>query len=377
MKLGVCLSLLALMMLCADVRAQDEKKAMTDEQKAAAKLKAKAQSAVDRGLRFLHDNMGKDGSWANHPGVTGIVLLALLKSHRNYDELDGPFIRKPVKYLLGLQKKNGAIYQKELANYTTAIAIQALLATKNPKYMPAIMKARNYLVGSQLDEGEGYETVDSSYGAYGYGSSLRPDMSNTQISADALKAAEMAGIKKDSDVWKRMVIFASRCQNRSESNDRKDWPGNDGGVVYSPGQGKGKPYYKPDGTKGIRSYGSMTYAFLKCMIYADVKKDDERVKSAYKWIQKNYTLDENPGLGKQGLYYYYHTMAKALKAYGEPILVDDKGVKHDWRAELTEKILELQKEDGSWVNANDRWWEQNPVLVTAYGCLILEELTSD
>ena len=48
-KLGVCLSLLALMMLLlADVRAEDKKEQTTDKKEAAAKLKVKAQSAVDR-----------------------------------------------------------------------------------------------------------------------------------------------------------------------------------------------------------------------------------------------------------------------------------------------------------------------------------------
>ena len=61
----------------------------------------------------------------------------------------------------------------------------------------------------------------------------------------------------------------------------------------------------------------MTYAGLKSMIYAGVKKDDPRVKAAYEWVQKHYTLDENPGMGGNGLYYYYHTFAKALDAIGD------------------------------------------------------------
>ena len=76
----------------------------------------------------------------------------------------------------------------------------------------------------------------------------------------------------------------------------------------------------------------MSYAGLKSMIYAGLKKDDPRVKAATTWIRKNYTLKTNPGLGDMGLYYYYHTVAKALHALGEneKIFVDDKGVKHDW-----------------------------------------------
>ena len=70
----------------------------------------------------------------------------------------------------------------------------------------------------------------------------------------------------------------------------------------------------PDG--GLRSYGSMTYAGLKSMIYAGVGPDDPRVKAAFKWAQKHYDLKTNPGMGTAGLYYYYHTFAKALDAMG-------------------------------------------------------------
>jgi len=347
--------------------------ASTDE---SAPLKKRVRKAIKRGIAYLHDHRGEDGIWDKHPGVTGIVLLAFLKNEEGYNDRQDPFVREPVKYLLSLQKPDGAIYQKELANYLTAISMQVLIETKNPAYAPAIRRARAYLVGSQLDKGEGYETSDPGYGGMGYGSTRRPDLSNTQIAAEALKAAEDAGLEPDSEAWKRMVVFMSRCQNLSETNTM-EWAGDDGGAVYTPWKSQAAQVTLPDGTTGLRSYGSMTYAFLKSMIYAKISKDDQRVKAAYEWIQKNYTLAENPGMGQQGLFYYYHTMAKALQAWGEDTLVDGSGVEHDWRKELTEKLLSLQRDDGSWVNATDRWWEASPNLVTAYAVLTLEELLAE
>ncbi len=322
---------------------------------------------MDRGLKFLHANRDERGGWRGHPGVTGIVVLAFMKSHRSYTEAE-PFVRRPIDYLLSLQKDNGAIYEKDLANYITAIALQALVETKNPKYKDAIEKAKTYLVKSQLDAGEDYREEDPGYGSWGYGSSLRPDLSNAQNTADALRAA---GLKEDSETWKKLTVFLSRCQNRSESNPMK-WAGNDGSAVYSATESKAGEVVLPDGRKGLRGYGSMTYAFLKSMIYANVGKDDPRVQAAHEWIRKHYTLEENPELGRQGLYYYYHTMAKALAAYGEDTVVDARGVKHNWRKDMIEKLLSAQKEDGSWMNTDDRWWEKDPVLVTAYAVLTLE-----
>jgi squalene-hopene/tetraprenyl-beta-curcumene cyclase len=126
-----------------------------------------------------------------------------------------------------------------------------------------------------------------------------------------------------------------------------------------------------DPASGLRSYASMTYAGLKSMIYAGLTDNDPRVKAAYDYIRQHYSLDENPGLGQAGLYYYYHTFAKALALLGKPTLVDSSGRSHDWRAELVEALAKRQNANGSWVNPADRFMEGDPNLVTAYGLLAL------
>jgi squalene-hopene/tetraprenyl-beta-curcumene cyclase len=110
-------------------------------------------------------------------------------------------------------------------------------------------------------------------------------------------------------------------------------------------------------------------------------KDDPRVKAALGWIQKHYTLSENPGMPgshadpidktQDGLYYYYQSFAKALSALDEDQIVDAKGEKHDWRHDLLAALAERQKPDGSWVNADPRFLENNTNLVTAYALLSL------
>ena len=171
---------------------------------------------------------------------------------------------------------------------------------------------------------------------------------------------------------KNVLIFVSRCQNLESENNTTPFAGKigDGGFYYTPAAG-GTSQAGLAANGGLRSYGSMTYAGLKSMIYAGVDKNDPRVKAALTWIRRNYTTRLNPGLGQQGLYYYYHTFAKSLSVLDVELLEDDAGVKHDWRSELFDQLRKLQKPNGSWVNRAPRWYEGDPNLSTAYVLLAL------
>jgi squalene-hopene/tetraprenyl-beta-curcumene cyclase len=351
---------------------------------------ATATAVVDKAFDYLKSQQKPDHGWqdaVDPPGVTALVLKSFMEDER-YDA-DMPFLDKGFDKLLGYQLENGGIYQDLLANYNTAIAISALAVSKEAEYKPAIAKALAYLRSLQWsDKIEGAGTLkvtpdDPRYGGFGYGKRGRPDLSNTQW---ALEALHEAGVKSDDPAFAAAMKFASRCQNASETNDQK-WAGDDGGFVYlDNGDSGGDPageYKDAAGHTLFRSYGSMTYAGLKSMIYAGLSKDDPRVKAAWSWVGKNFTVDENPGMAqagpdnaKGGLYYYYYTMAKALHAYGEPIITDAAGHQHDWRSELSAKLAALQKPDGSFVGER-KWMEDNPVLVTSYTALALEEIRKD
>jgi hypothetical protein len=352
----------------------------------------RAQKLIDSGLLYLKSQQKSDSGWQREndpPGVTAIVLRAFV-SDPNYPT-STDFIRKGYDKLLSYQQlDSGGIYQDMLANYNTAIAVSALAAANDPAYKQRLDRAVAFLKGLQWTEhttGPKGETVadksNSWYGGWGYGRHGRPDLSNAHF---AIEALHDAGLKSDDPAFKSALIFLSRTQNNSETNDQP-WAGNDGGFVYSPGVEGGDSeagmITLPDGRKIPRSYGSMTYAGLKSMIYAGLSKDDPRVKAAVAWITKHWTLDENPAMrdanatqAQHGLYYYFYVFAHALDAYDEPVITDSQGAKHDWRIELIDKIGSLQKPDGSWVGEK-RWMEDNPVLTSAYTILALEEARKD
>jgi len=149
-------------------------------------------------------------------------------------------------------------------------------------------------------------------------------------------------------------------------------PANKGGFVYYPGFSNAGEQELEGGKKALRSYGSMTYGGLLSFIYADLKKDDQRITAALEWLGKNYTLEENPGMGRAGLYYYYHLAAKGLATAKIDKLKTADGKVVNWQRDIALKLINLQKPDGSWVNDTARWMETDPVLVTTYSVLTLE-----
>ncbi len=322
-----------------------------------AAIRGQAKDAIDRGLKFLRSQQENDGSYSHHPGLTGMVVEAFARSPRAYREDDGPFVRLAVAYLLALQKKDGAIYDSNLPNYNTALALLALQAVGNPKHKETIGRAQRYLARLQSDAGEGYTTQDKFFGGIGYGSDERPDLSNLQLALEALKESGYA----DRKVYEQAVVFLNRVQNRSESNDQP-WAGDDGGFVYAPNESK---------AGGFASYASMTYAGIKSLMYCNVAKNDPRVVDGWRWLKANWDLDSHPGMGKVGLYFYYQTLGKTLAVWGEPVFTDARGGKHAWYAELVGKLASLQRPDGSWLNDNPKYWEGNPVLATARAVLAL------
>ena len=328
-------------------------------------LLRRTRRAVAGGLHYLRGQQAPDGSLLRSVGITALALRAFLESPEKYNEADGAFITRQVDYLLAHARPDGSISNSlQSTAYNTAVALNALAATKNPKHESVIAAARKFLLQHQIDEDDGYKPDHPFYGGIGYGGGERPDLSNVYIVLEGLKAT--ATDPKD-PVWQKALAFVNRTQNRSESNDQK-WAANDGGFAYRPGSNPAE--YE----NGTASYGGMTAAGLLSLLYAGTDKADPRVQAAYKWMTANYTLDFNPGTTKKhGIFYFYNAFAKVMRAYGEDSFVDGKGQRRNWRNELAQKLLSLQSPDGSWANRDSNaWWEDRPQLVTAWSVIALE-----
>jgi squalene-hopene/tetraprenyl-beta-curcumene cyclase len=326
---------------------------------------------------YLLKQQISNGSWKEHPAITSLVLYSFLISPSTIsDQKTSDAMNKGLKYIESFVQKDGGIYRKEYRNYVTAVCLLALTETGDKKYRAIITNAKKFLIKFQLDEDEDISKDHPFYGGIGYGGDDRPDLSNTQLALEAIKSAEnyessfQQLIPKDVNQieaeekemglhWKKALVFLARCQNVKAVN-KMPYATDDGGFIYETGT------YKKERS---HSYGSMTYAGVKSLVYARVDKSDLRIKKAIEWITNNYTVEKNPGFDNTSLYYYYMTFSKCMFALGENQIVDAKGSKHFWREDIIMKLLELQKGDGFWLNKNGRFWENIPELTTAYAVI--------
>lgn len=345
------------------------------------------QNAIDRGLASLLASQNTNGWWStqDHVAPTALVLTAFMGEPTHRFRTNPPAaLTKGYEFILGAVKPDGSIYRTSLINYNTSLSMLAMAASDNPAHDGILRRARAFVVRSQMDLDEPGK-MDSPYdGGIGYGDKYaHSDMNNTLTALEALhytrhlQSGELTGPKQDVN-WKAVVQFLQNCQNLP-SHNRQPWASDDarnrGGFVYYPGHSMaGGETNALTGRVALRSYGSISYAGLLSYIYADLPRDDPRVVAVLDWLRSNYTLEENPGMDLQGLYYYLHLMTKALNTARVQTLELKDGRKINWRREVALRLINLQRPDGTWANTNARWWEKDPNLVTAYAVLSLDIL---
>lgn len=366
---------------------------------------ATARAMADKAIAFLKTKQDSSGGWSipanqqpTFPAITGLVLQGMLM-HEGVTSKDDA-VARGAAFMLSKKQTDGGIYDKVLPVYNTAICLTVLNKIDTPEARAAIKPAQDFLKGLQYGEGavvvEGakdsprkVEKSNPFYGGWGYGNRGRPDLSNTAFAIEALR---VSGVEQNDEVFKRALVFLQRCQMHHSVNEMEYAKGSQqGGFIYSTSEnkdnvGSGQSFAKAnmleetlsDGTKAsrLRAYGSMTYAGFKSYAYAGLSPSDERVQLALDWISKNYTLSENPGAGVDGMYYYYLVFSRALGAANSPTIPvigpSGKPEPRDWKVDLVETLSKLQNPDGSFRSVNDRWMENNDVLITAYALIALE-----
>lgn len=369
---------------------------------------SKARGMALRAAAYLRSQQDeKTGGWSVpkegpvFPAITALVVTGLLLEPGA--SVDDPAIRRGLDFILSYRQADGGIYDRLLPSYNTAICLSALALARERRAdaEAAIGPAQDFLRSLQWSESVENEDVVPErprkvalshpfYGGVGYGRNGRPDNSNL---GQVMQAMHDSGLAKDDVFFQRALVFLRRTQMQDGVNEMAYARGSrQGGFIYSTSVnaeqvGVGQVMIPPpndtveetlsDGTRAsrLRSYGSMTYMGFKSLIYAGLSREDDRVRAALGWIRRNYTLEENPGIGADGLYYFYLTFARAMKAWGEPTITPEREGEavepRLWAADLTDALSAMQNEDGSFRMRSERWMENNSVLITAYSLIAL------
>ena len=329
------------------------------------------ETALSQGTDFLLKQQSEDGCWSDRqmPALTALPVWALAgakPADADKREAVRGAVEKGVRYVLSTQREDGGFYVPKpgrggsgLGNYNTAVCLSSLFDSGIAP-VEAMLKAREYIASSQLT-GD-----DTMAGGFGYDKASRrrlADLSNTSYALSAMaKTASLeerrgGGRRVDVD-WERALAFVDGLM-------KKEGP-DAGGAAYNGRTPQAGSETNSAGRVQLKAYGSMTYAAVLSMCSAKLDRGDPRVRQSLDYMTKYWSVDENPGMGNQGLYYFYDIMARALSAAGVEKVGD-----HAWKKELSKKVISLQKPDGSWANDNNRFWEADPVLCTSFAVLVL------
>ncbi len=304
-------------------------------------------ATVNRGTAYLLRHQGKQGQWLGRygPAVTALVVKALIASGHSWTARP---VRTALTYIESCRHTDGGFYTSAEPAYNTAIVIRTLASLPSHRFAQQVARGLHFLKAAEATAAKAPTQTEARWlDLDGLHSALDAQPTTEALrgagrpAADAAMRQSLAMLRRES-AWIDHILDP---QERSAD-----------AILYN--------------------YGRLTYAQLKSMIYAGLSRNDPRVRRMVRWIRRHYTLKVNPASNSsRGLYYYYLTFAKALRAHGSPTITDAMGVQHHWQWELYRRLAGTQLANGSWVNHHSSaYLEGNPIMATTYAVLTLEQL---
>ena len=263
----------------------------------------------------------RTGEGAYEVGITGLCVLALLRSGAPADE---PRVAKGLAFLRG---------REPTRTYELAIQALALCAAGADDDLPRIQRIVKLLEESQRTNG-------ANCGGWTYGPNapgVVADGSNTEFALWALDEAARRGARVRVQTWQDAAIYWTGRQNA------------DGGCGYSDRAGAAKS------TGGMTCAGAASLAICKQWLRPKGLVPEELGKALERALENLDTVfspDDNPGQHDWFLFY-----AVGLRRVAE-LTHRRKFGEQDWRAAITEYLLKTQ-------NAVTGYWREQQELSSA------------
>jgi len=333
-----------------------------------AEFRGRVLEAIVRGANWLLTRQREDGAWAaqeaaGYPmGPTALATLALLKCGIPPGH---PKIERAFAYL----RK-----QKLTKVYEVAVLMMALDAKYDPAPDPfakeEVDRYGNRVVPEPcaenmskedlawLKQGVDFLVEHQRGGTWRYPEGGY-DLSNTQYALLGLKAADRCGLKVPLEVWRSALAALLNVQdpegaevelrgNEVRGGYRVEW--------REKAKARGFKYV----AKGMPTTGSMTTAgasglmICQSMLWKSRKfggeerqRTREAIRDALAWMQTNFSVVDNPGMGPAHHYYYLY----GLERMGVVAHLRYLG-KTDWYLDGAELLLSEQDDRGSWMGGD-------------------------
>ncbi|MHC4742401.1 MAG: prenyltransferase/squalene oxidase repeat-containing protein [Planctomycetota bacterium] len=356
-------------------------------------------------VEYLMTRQSDDGAWRSEtygcfrggPTLTPYIMSCLLFLPQGGERMQSAF-RKGAHYVMDMVDENGNIRAGEhglnFPVYTAASASRVVvLLDKAEEHKEAQAAWLDFLRARRLSSSLGWEPSDVDYGGWGFALDIprKPEPgqlkcafceSNLTATIFGIGALRSAKVPSQDPIWKDILIFVKKCQNFHDDPANSDERFDDGGFFFRPGDAlenkAGIAGTDRFGRERFSSYGSMTADGLRALLGCGLDPDHPRVVAARKWLEKNFTVETNPGnfaedrevLRGATYYYYLWSFAHAFTRLGIRY-VPGKSGPVNWAEVLAEKVMELQRPDGSWVNRFTDAKEDDPLVSTPWAAAAL------
>ncbi|MDA1195457.1 MAG: hypothetical protein O2894_09770 [Planctomycetota bacterium] len=347
-------------------------------------FRARVNRAVDKGVEFLMAQQSVEGSWPatkemldHRLGHTALMTLACLKGGVTVRD---PQIRKAFAWMRT---------QKMTHTYDVGVLLMALHALYSPTDERQIVEVDKY--GERkikdpcltdmtkedrawMQKGVDFLLKHQEGGHWRYPEN-GVDLSNTQYALLGLWAASRCGFKIPSEVWMTSLDWLLKSQERQgravkllvnevRGEYRIAWTedARARGFRYIPGNPT--PVTGAMTTAGMASVAICQDELWGSRKFTPALRAASRrsIRDALAWMQDNFDVTRNPGEPEGAWHYYYLYGIERAGMLARSRFMGS----HDWYFVGAEWLLQAQRSDGGWHQADDAQID------TAFGILFLK-----
>ena len=330
-------------------------------------FRRRVQEAIVRGANWLLIHQDEDGAWSGGRGggggslgPTALASLALLKAgippgHPKLEKAYAYMRQQPLQrtydvsiLLMTIDARYDPVAdpfaKEEIDRYGQRVVPEPCAAQISKEDLAWMKQGVDFLVKHQV--GGTWRYPEGGF-----------DLSNTQYALLGLKAADRCGLKVPTEVWRSALTFLLGYQEADgpEVAVRANEVHGDYRIEWSEAA-KARGFHYTTGDRG-RATGSMTTAgaaglmICQSMLWKSRKFGAEEraktrvaVRDALAWMQVNFDVTKNPGMGPTWHYYYLYGLER-MGILGHFRFIGKK----DWYEEGAEFLLEEQDDPGCWM----------------------------